>query len=121
MSDRIFLHGMVFEGRHGVTDEERREPQPIQVDVDVEVDLAAAGSSDDIDQTVDYRDVFEICRVVVEERSYHLLEGIAEALAAEVLDRFPAVEAVTVRPRKPGVPLAGAVEHAGVEIKRGRG
>jgi 7,8-dihydroneopterin aldolase/epimerase/oxygenase len=120
VSDHIYLHGMVFEGRHGVSEDERRELQPIELDVELEVDLRPAGTSDELAQTVDYGSVFELCREVVERRSFRLLEGIAEALAADVLTRFPPVEIVRVRAKKPGVPLAGVVEHAGVEIERPR-
>jgi len=120
MSDRIYLHGMVFEGRHGVTEEERASPQPIEVDVDVVVDLRRAGESDDLAQTVDYGDVFAVCRDVVENESFHLLEGIAEALARRVLGRFADVDAIHVNVKKPGVPLHGVVEHAGVRIERTR-
>jgi len=121
MSDQIYLHGMIFEGRHGVTEEERREPQPIEIDVDLELDLRPAGSSDELGQTVDYGQVFEVCRELVEVRSFHLLEGIAEALAGEILAGFERVGSVRVRAKKPGVPLDGIVEHAGVEIERKRG
>jgi dihydroneopterin aldolase len=120
MTDRIYLHGMIFEGRHGVTDEERAAPQQIEVDLDVELDLRPAGQSDELAQTVDYGDVFDVCREVVEERSFHLLEGIAEAVASGVLGRFPAIDRVTANVKKPGAPLAGMVEHAGVRIDRPR-
>lgn len=120
MTDRIYLHGMVFEGRHGVTDEERSEPQQIEVDLEVELDLRPAGTSDDLARTVDYSDVFEICRGVVEDQSLHLLEGIAEAIADGILRALPAVDAVNANVKKPGAPLAGMVEHAGVRIERRR-
>lgn len=121
MTDHIYLHGMVFTGRHGVTDDERAEPQPIEVDVELGLDLRPAGTSDELAQTVDYRDVFEVCREAVEERSFRLLEGLAEELAGEILARFTLVEHVSVRAKKPGVPLDGIVEHAGVAIERERG
>jgi dihydroneopterin aldolase len=120
MSDRIYLHGMIFEGRHGVSDEERAEVQQIEVDVDVELDLTRPGTSDDLADTVDYRDLFDVCRRVVEERSFRLLEGIAEALAADVLERFPSIETVFVRAKKPALQLEGDVEHAGIQIERRR-
>ena len=65
--------------------------------------------------------MFEHCRPIVEQGSFHLLEGIAEAIAVELLASFPRVEGVKVRAKKPGVPLRGLVEHAGVEIERERG
>lgn len=120
MSDRIYLHEMVFMGRHGVTDEERAQPQQIEVDLDVSLDLSAAGRSDDLSDTVDYSRLFEQCREIVEQRSFHLLEGIAEAIAAAILAGFEQIDAVTVRVKKPGVPLDGQVEHAGVVVERSR-
>jgi 7,8-dihydroneopterin aldolase/epimerase/oxygenase len=121
VTDRIYLHEMVFEGRHGVTEEERANSQEIEVDLDVTLDLRLAGASDDLADTVDYGDLFVVCRDVVELRSFHLLEGIAEAIAAAVLAGFPRVESVSVRVKKPGLPIEGRVEHAGVGIERGRG
>lgn len=121
MTDRIYLHGMIFEGRHGVSEEERDQPQQIEVDVDIELDLTRPGRTDDLDDTVDYRELFDVCRQVVEERSFRLLEGIAEAVAADVLQRFPAVDMVFVRAKKPGLVLEGEVEHAGIQIERRRG
>ena len=120
MTDRIFLHQMQFEGRHGVGDEERSAPQVIDVDVEMSLDLTRAGSSDDLEQTVNYSSAFDRCRVIVEEQSFHLLEGIAEAIASDLLDTFPRLEAVLVRVRKPGVPIDGVLEYAGVEIERSR-
>ena len=120
MSDRIFLHQMQFDGRHGVSDEERSAPKEIELDVEMILDLAAAGGSDDVEQTVNYSAAFERCRAIVEERSFHLLEGIAEAVAADLLAGFPRIEAVVVRVRKPGVPIEGVLEYAGVEVQRSR-
>lgn len=120
MTDRIYLHEMVFEGRHGVTEEERAHPQQIEVDLDLLLDLARAGRSDDLADTVDYADVFVVCRDIVERRSFHLLEGIAEAIAGAVLAGFPRVESISVRVKKPGLPIDGQVEHAGVGIERRR-
>jgi 7,8-dihydroneopterin aldolase/epimerase/oxygenase len=121
MSDRIYLHEMIFTGHHGVTDDERAEAQQIEVDLDVVLDLGPAGRSDELAQTVDYGDLFVLCRSIVEERSFHLLEGIAEAIASDILARFAAVEQVNVRVKKPGLPIEGQVEHAGVSIERRRG
>lgn len=112
---------MEFEGRHGVSDEERADLQAFEVDVEMTLDLRDAGQSDDLAQTVDYGKVFERCRAVVEERSFHLVEGIAEAVAADLLGGFPRLDSVLVRVRKPGAPIDGVLDYAGVEIERNRG
>jgi dihydroneopterin aldolase len=123
VSDRIVLTNMVFPGRHGVGDVERASAQPFEVDVEVVRDLAAAGRADDLAVTTDYGEVFRICRAVVEGPSKHLVEALAEEIAARVLalGPQPGADEVIVRVRKPAVPLAGQLDHAGVEIVRRRG
>jgi len=117
MDDRITLRGMRFLGRHGVSLEERLEPQPIDVDVIVPADLRAAGASDDLARTIDYAAVFEIVRGAVEGRSFRLLEALAAAVADEVLG-LPGVTEVEVAVRKPKAPLPGAFESVEVRIRR---
>jgi dihydroneopterin aldolase len=120
VSDRIVLTNMRFQGRHGVEDDERARPQPFEVDVEVGLDLRAAGLTDDLSKTVDYGDLFEICRSVVEGPSRRLIETLAEAIAQSVLDQTVdrGVEEVVVRVRKPRAPLGGELDHAAVEITR---
>ena len=54
MSDRITLSAMRFEGHHGVSEEERFLPQPLEVDLEVVADLSRAGRTDDVADTIDY-------------------------------------------------------------------
>ena len=119
MSDRIVLHDMVFQGRHGVLEHEQLEPQPFHVDVELFLDLQPAGLEDELARTVDYGVVFETCRSIVESTSFRLIEAIAEAIAHELLADFPVAE-VTVRVRKPKLPIEGTLAWAGVEIRRRR-
>jgi 7,8-dihydroneopterin aldolase/epimerase/oxygenase len=119
MTDRIVLTNLRFDGVHGVHDWEREAAQPFEVDVELRLDLGPAGRSDDLTLTVDYGRVYEVVAGVVLGPSRSLLESIAEAIATELLARFP-VDAVVVRVRKPGVRLGGPLEHAAVEIQRTR-
>ena len=119
MTDRIVLQAMKFTGRHGVTDEERETPQVFEVDVELVTNLQPAGVDDDLEKTVDYQRVFEVCRELVESTNFKLLEAIAEGIAHEILMRMPVVE-VGVRVRKMRVPLKGKLAYAGVEIWRTR-
>ena len=117
MTDRIVLAAMRFQGHHGVTAEERAEPQPIEVDVEMSLDLQPAGSEDELERTADYGRAYDLCREVVESASFHLLEAIAEGIAHELLAVYPSVREVTVRVRK--MRLRGRdLAYAGVEIKR---
>jgi dihydroneopterin aldolase len=96
--------------------------QPFDVDVVLELGLAAAGRTDELSRTVDYGDVFRRARAVVEQGPHvALIEALAERIAADLLAAHPAVDAVTVRVRKPRAPLPGTFGWAGVEIRRERG
>lgn len=119
MNDRIQLHDMVFQARHGVYEHELVTEQPFHVDVDLELDLHRAGVDDDLGRSVDYAAVYDLVRGIVESTSFRLIEALAEAIAHEVLAGFR-VEVVTVRVRKPRVDLGGPLAWAGVEIRRDR-
>jgi 7,8-dihydroneopterin aldolase/epimerase/oxygenase len=120
MSDRLALTKMAFQGRHGVLPEERENAQPFEVDVELALDLRPAGESDDLGRTVDYREIFEICRGVLEGPSQQLVESLAERIAARMLRAFApwGVTEVIVRVRKPAVRLPGPLDAASVEIRR---
>ncbi len=122
MTDRVELSNMVFQGRHGVPELERARAQPFEVDVEIHLDLRPAGLADDLSKTVDYRDVFEICRSVIEGPSRLLIEALAEEIAQKLLARSEPLGAaeVVVRVRKPNAPLPGRLDHAAVEITRSR-
>ncbi len=116
-TDRITLEGMTFTGRHGVLPDEQVEAQPFVVSVEFPVDARSAARDDTLASTVDYGVVFDAVREVVEQRSYRLIETLAEAVAAAVLERT-AVTSVRVRLRKPKAPLPGAFDHVEIEIRR---
>lgn len=79
----------------------------------------AAGSSDDLDATVDYGSVVETVRKLVETSHFQLLESLADTIAEAVLTDSR-IDAVTVWVRKLRPPLAADVETVGVRITRGR-
>jgi dihydroneopterin aldolase len=117
MTDRILIVGLRELGVHGVLPEEQARPQPFGVDVELEVDVTKAGSSDDLDDTVDYAAVSEaIARVVSSER-YQLLERLATRIG-EVCCADSRVTAVTVTVRKLNVPVRAMIDHVAVRIRR---
>ena len=113
----VELHGLELHGRHGVLEQERLDGQRFLFDV--ELDVGDAGSSDRIDDAVDYRLVASCVREVSDGREYHLLEALATAVADELLARFPASSA-RVSVRKPDVVLDPPVAFAAVSVERSR-
>jgi 7,8-dihydroneopterin aldolase/epimerase/oxygenase len=111
----IELAGLEVFGYHGVHEDERRDGQRFLYDIELEV--GEAGSSDRIEDAVDYREVAACVSEVSESRAFHLLEALAAAVADALLDRFPVARA-RVRVRKPDVRLP--VEHVAATVERRR-
>jgi dihydroneopterin aldolase len=121
--DRLTLIDMRFEGRHGALEGERDEPQPFEVDVILHANLRLADEGDELEATVDYRDIAEIARSVVEGPSVTLIEALAGDIARDVLAATDAalVDAVEVSVRKPAAPLDVELETVEVTLLRRRG
>jgi dihydroneopterin aldolase len=119
MTDRIELRGLRVLGRHGALEGEQDTPQPFEVDLDVEAELVEAARNDDLDRTVNYSLVVDAAMGIVGHHRYQLLEALADAIAAEVLE-IPGVQAVTVSVRKLRPPVAADLASAGVRLRRER-
>jgi dihydroneopterin aldolase len=117
--DVIRLVNLTFYGHHGVDDSERQLGGKFSMDIDLYRDLRAAGRTDDLSNTVDYKAVYGVVREIENSRGYLLLEALAHDVAQALLKRFE-IDAVTVRTRKQSVPLGGLIDHTEVEIHRTR-
>jgi dihydroneopterin aldolase len=115
--DRIRIAGLRELGVHGVLPEEQTRPQPFEVDVELAVDFSKAGSSDALEDTVDYSAVSEAISRVVRSERYQLLERLAERIA-EVCCNDNRVTGVTVTVRKLHPPVRAMVDHVAVRIER---
>ena len=102
-------------GRHGVREEERERGQDFLVDV--ELDVGERGTSDRIEDAVDYVEVARVVQAVSDGEQFNLLEALASAVADELERRF-APERVRVRVRKPEVRPAGLEGTVAVTVAR---
>ncbi|ETI69715.1 dihydroneopterin aldolase [Neobacillus vireti] len=118
--DKIYVNGMEFYGYHGVFPEETRLGQRFAVDLAVSVDLKKAGDTDELEHSVNYGELYEVCKEVVEGKPYKLVEAVAERIAGSVLAGFPLVSEVTVKVIKPDPPIPGHYKSVAVEITRRR-
>ncbi|MFB3165225.1 dihydroneopterin aldolase [Neobacillus sp. 179-J 1A1 HS] len=118
--DKIFVNQMEFYGYHGVFPEETKLGQRFVVDLMVLVDLKKAGQTDELEYSVNYGELFQVCKEIVEGKPYKLVEAVAEKIAETVLGQFTLVSEVTIRVIKPDPPIPGHYQSVAVEITRGR-
>jgi dihydroneopterin aldolase len=117
MKDIIRLNGLSFYGYHGVTAAEKETGRLFEVDCEVEVDLADAGQTDSLTDTIDYEQIYNVIKDIVEGKAFSLLEGLAKEIAGRILEQFP-IYRITLKVRKMNPPIAGHIKFIEVEISR---
>jgi dihydroneopterin aldolase len=112
----VEIAGLELPGRHGALEREGEREQPFVYDVELELDEPV---SDELEQTVDYREVVTLIREISDHRRFQLLESLAATVADAILARFQA-ERVSVRVRKPEVELGAPVDYTAASVRRER-
>lgn len=120
-ADTLTLSRLHFSACHGVLPEEAARSQDFEVTVHLEMPLAEAGRTDDLARTVDYRQVREVVRGVMDGPPRKLVETLAESVADGILRTFPRVQAVGVEVAKTRPPVDFAGTGVIVRIRRARG
>lgn len=114
--DIIYLHGLQVDCVIGVWDWERRIKQTITIDIDMGLDIRLAAASDDLKDTLSYKDVAKRVKAFVANSGFQLVEKLAEEVANILLNEFD-VHGCRVRINKFGA-IRGAGD-VGVLIERG--
>jgi dihydroneopterin aldolase len=117
MPDRVALLGIAGFGHHGVFESERKNGQRFLVDVSLTLDLAAAASSDDLEQTVDYGKLAETVVTDIERDPVQLIEALAMRIAGSCLSDSR-VASVEVTVHKPEAPMPVEVADVAVTLTR---
>ncbi|HKL22873.1 MAG TPA: dihydroneopterin aldolase [Tichowtungia sp.] len=99
--DRIFIRDLALRCIIGLYPEEREKKQDVLINVVMETDLEAAGKSDDLNDTVDYKTIKQNILEFVENSSFKLIESLAEG-TAEICLADSKVHSVTITIDKPG-------------------
>jgi 7,8-dihydroneopterin aldolase/epimerase/oxygenase len=119
VTDRIELKGIEVVARHGVLEHEKQESQVFRIDLTLYLDLAAAGTSDDLADTVDYGKLAQVAHDLVQSESHDLIESVAQQIATAVLDE-PLVDRVRVTVHKPEAPIPLTFSDVAVTVDRSR-
>lgn len=116
--DRIQIRDLRTECIVGIFPREREVKQEVVLNITLEADLSKACASDNIDDTIDYKQLKQRILAMVEGSSYFLIEKLAESVAAICLEDAR-VHRCTVSLDKPGA--LRFARSVAVEIQRSRG
>ncbi|HEV8339224.1 MAG TPA: dihydroneopterin aldolase [bacterium] len=115
--DRIRIEDLLLRCIIGTNDWEREQKQDVLIRITLDVDTRAAGRSDRIEDTVNYRSLTKQVIEHVEGSSHFLVEALAQAIA-DVCLRDGRVVRVEVSVDKPGA--LRFARSVGVTITRAR-
>ncbi|MBP1179153.1 dihydroneopterin aldolase [Methylobacterium sp. PvR107] len=121
VGDLIRVTRIAVFGRHGLLPEEAVLGQRFYISLKARLDLSEAGRSDAVAGTVSYADLTQIAVAIGTEQRFNLIEALAEAIAASILERFARIDAITVRVDKPSAPVPAILDEVSIEITRRRG
>ena len=114
-ASKIYLDDMRFYAYQGVMEQERRVGGEYSVSLTVEADLADAVRTDDVDDTINYAELYTLVKHEMTVPS-KLLEHVAGRIGQRVIAEHERITAVTVRVTKLNPPIGADCNGASVEL-----
>ena len=111
----IELEGMEFKAYHGCFEQEKVRGNVFTVDFRGELDLSAAAESDNLADTLNYGEIYDI---VADEMSIpsELLENVAGRIVKAIEAKFPELISFSVRVSKKRPPVEGVAQWSRVTL-----
>ncbi len=113
----VSLEGIEFFAYHGYYEEERKLGNRYSVDITVSLDMSEAASTDDLQATVNYEELYAIIRHEMLTPS-QLLENIAHRIIERTYEAYPSVEWIEVGISKFNPPVGGICNRSRVTLRR---
>ena len=116
---KIFVEGIKIYAYHGCFKEETAIGTNFQVDVVLDTDLSTPALSDNINDAVNYQEVFTVIKEQMAIPS-NLLEHVSKRIMDALFLKFPTVNSIKLKVLKLNVPLGGHIDKVAIEIERDR-
>ncbi|AKK20631.1 dihydroneopterin aldolase [Candidatus Liberibacter africanus] len=113
----IFLKNCSFFAYHGVYKEEQSKGQQFFIDIEMRLIKNFVLDNDNIENTIDYSDVFTVTEKVVIGTRHNLIESLANEIATKLLKEFKKINHIIVTVRKPNAPIKGTLDYVEVKVE----
>ena len=117
MEHYILLEEMRFFARHGVCEQERQVGNWFEVNLTISADFSRACYSDNISDTINYAEVYQLISEEMQQPS-NLLEHVAGRIMDVLQSRFPTITKIELKLSKLHPPIHGEIEKASVLVIR---
>jgi D-erythro-7,8-dihydroneopterin triphosphate epimerase len=95
---KIGFSGLKVKCIIGVFPEERKKAKDLLIDLEVEP--ISIANEDELELTIDYEKISDLCRQIAKESKFHLLETLARKILDSCFDNF-AISAASICINKP--------------------
>jgi dihydroneopterin aldolase len=119
MDDAIQISGIRGYGYTGFFAEEQSLGQWFEADLRISLDLTRTGDDDELAHSLDYAQVVQRVKHLLENSRFRTIERLATVIAEAVL-AFAPVRGVTLRLTKVAAPIPGFDGRIAIEISRSR-
>ena len=116
MKSSIRLNKMKFYAFHGVMEQEQKVGNTYIIDLKLYTDLSNASETDNLQDTINYAEIYNIVKTEMEIPS-KLLEHVAGRILRKIKTVFPLIEKVEICLAKERPPMGGEVESAAVVMR----
>jgi len=111
----ISVEGMEFFAYHGCFKEEQLIGTNFNIDLFLTVDTSKAESTDNLHDTVNYQEVYQLVKSEMQITS-KLLENVGRRILDRIKITYPQVENATLKIRKLNPPLGGKMNFVSVTL-----
>ncbi|MDH6357610.1 dihydroneopterin aldolase [Parabacteroides sp. PF5-9] len=113
MVSKIELKSMKFYAYHGVGQQERIVGNNFEVDLVLEAVLDRAIATDNLDDTINYAEIYQLVKEEMDLPS-NLLEHVAGRIIRSIMTAFPQINAIELKLSKLNPPIGGDVQSSSV-------
>ncbi len=114
--DTVYIEGLKTQAIIGIYDWEREQRQPLLFDIEMDLPIFDAAQSDNIEDTVNYKQVSDEVVELVTQSRYELLEALCEAICQHIFAHHSAVQVIRLKVSKPHA--VEATDTVGIKITR---
>ncbi len=111
----VCLDNMRFRARHGVMPQEQYTGGTFEVSLRIAYPFAASLLSDDVCDTLNYAEVYELVKKEMYQTS-KLIEHVAGRIISRLFDTYPLITSVDIKLKKINPPMGAECDDVCVEM-----
>ena len=111
----ILLKGIRFYAYHGVAPPENLIGNGYIIDLKLGVDISKAMQTDEVTDTVNYAEVYNVIKTEMDISS-KLLEHVGKRIVKKLFEQFATIEEIDLFISKRNPPMGADIESAGIEL-----